>query len=136
MFKLNAEHPQHPRFHHRQSLSHCLHRHPVSAAARSILLIACRRSHAGRSLAGRESWPSARRHEGIRPDGFGKPLEFSGDSGSRAWQVLGQAGKSGQAGQAEVGSAGKERVAWTSVRMASIDPSEPSSGVAGTPPQG
>lgn len=65
----------------------------------------------------------------LRADGFGKPLEFSGDLDRGSWQVL--AGK-----QAQASSAGKERVAWTSVRMAGIDPSEPSSGVAGTPPQG
>lgn len=66
-----------------------------------------------------------------RAERFGKhlgmltDLEFSGETWTKS------AGFGRQAG-----SAGKERVAWTSVRMAGIDPSEPSSGVAGTPPQG
>lgn len=60
---------------------------------------------------------------------FGRPFEFSRET----WRT--REAKSAGFGR-QAGSAGKERVAWTSVRMAGIDPSEPSSGVAGTPPQG
>lgn len=94
------------------------------------VLVGCCQGDTANNRAVHEAWngrPVIRKHLG--DDGFGKPLEFSGDLDRQSWQVL--AGK-----QAQASSAGKERVAWTLDRMAGIDPSEPSSGVAGTPPQG
>lgn len=84
----------------------------------------------------RDTWNNRWCNRGGR---FGKRLGMLTDLGggrSNSPERLGRQVLAGGRAGRQAGSAGKERVAWTSVRMAGIDPSEPSSGVAGTPPQG